>query len=86
MRNIKLIRPGLLHIVLAIALCTGYTLTAQLGDLRAQFVEVQASNDNVIPTFYMGKYEIRVSEYRLFLNALGAVSYTHLTLPTILRV
>ncbi|QNJ97002.1 formylglycine-generating enzyme family protein [Constantimarinum furrinae] len=71
MRNIKLIRPGLLHIVLAIALCTGYTLTAQLGDLRAQFVEVQASNDNVIPTFYMGKYEIRVSEYRLFLNALG---------------
>ena len=61
-----------------------YTLNTEYGDLRIHYVDEGSENDKTVLLLH-GEPDWGYI-YRKFIDPLVAVSYTHLTLPTICSV
>jgi hypothetical protein len=54
-----------------LCICFSAAINAQEKDLASQFVEIKVSNDTINYSYFIGKYEVSVADYKFYLDALG---------------
>ena len=52
-------------------ICFSTVIIAQESNLASQFVEIKVLNDTLNTSYYIGKYEVSVADYKFYLDALG---------------